>query len=60
MIGAPWYVLKKRLHTDLQTPAIREEITKYSTNHRVKVLAHPNNLKSNLLNLSNPELNPIC
>ena len=49
MVNAPWYVPNKLLHTDLQMPTIREEITKFSTNHRVKLLTHPNNLTCNLL-----------
>jgi hypothetical protein len=49
MVNAPWYVLNKLLHTGLQMPTIREEITIYSTNHRAKLLTHPNNLTSNLL-----------
>jgi len=35
-------------------PTIREEITKFSTNHRAKLLTHPNNLKSNLLTEQGP------
>jgi len=47
--NAPWYIPNKLLHTDLQIPTIREEITKFSTNHTAKLLTHPNELKSNLL-----------
>jgi len=43
------YVANKLLHTDLQMPTFREEITKFSTNHRAKLLTHPNELTSNLL-----------
>jgi len=55
MVNSPWYVPNKLLHTDLQMPTIREEITKYSTNHRAKLLTHPNTLTSNLLTEQGPE-----
>ena len=35
-------------------PTVREEITKLSTNHRAKLLTHPNELTSNLLNEQGP------
>ena len=49
IVNAPWYIPNKLLHTDLQIPTIREEITKFSTNHRAKLLTHPTELTSNLL-----------
>jgi len=49
MVNAPWYVPNQSLPIDLQMPTIREEIKKYSTNHRAKLLTHPNNFASNLL-----------
>ena len=49
IVNAPWYIPNKLLHTDLQMPTIREEITKFSTNHTSKLLTHPNELTSNLL-----------
>jgi len=49
IVNAPWYITNKLLHTDLQIPTIREEITKFSTNHRAKLLTHPNELTSNPL-----------
>ena len=54
MVNAPWYVPNKLLHTDLQMPTIREEITKFRTNHRTKLLTHPNNLTSSLLTEQGP------
>ena len=50
IVNAPRYISNKLLHTDLQMPTVREEITKFSTNHRVKLLTHPNERTSNLLN----------
>jgi len=55
MTPAVLNVLNLPLHTDLQIPTIREEITKFSTNHRAKLLTHPNNLTSNLLTEQGPE-----
>jgi len=49
IVNAPWYIPNKLLHTDLQIPTIREEITMFSTNHTAKLLTHPNELTSNLL-----------
>ena len=54
MVNAPWYVPNKLLHTDLQMPTIKEEITKFSTNHRAKILMHPNNVTYNLLTERGP------
>jgi len=54
MVNAPWYVPNILLHTDLQLPTIREEITKFSANHRAKLLTHPNNFTSNLLTEQGP------
>ena len=49
IVNALWYIPNELLHTDLQIPAIREEITEFNTNHRAKVLTHPKELTSNLL-----------
>jgi hypothetical protein len=54
IVNAPWYILNKLLHTDLQMPTVRQEITKFSTNHTAKLLTHPNELTSNLLNEQGP------
>jgi len=49
IVNTPCYIPNKLLHTDLQIPTIREEITKFSTNHRAKLLTYSNELTSNLL-----------
>jgi len=49
IVNAPWYIPNKLLHTDLQIPTIREEITKFCTNHRAKLLTHPNELSPSYL-----------
>ena len=46
--NAPWYVPNHVLHSDLQIPTIREEITRLSTNNKAKRVVHPNKLISNL------------
>ena len=46
--NAPWYVPNRVLHSDLQIPTIREEITRLSTNYKAKIDVHPNKLTTNL------------
>jgi hypothetical protein len=46
--NAPRYVPNHVLHTDLQIPTIREEITRFSTNYKAKLEVHPNALITNL------------
>ena len=43
-----WHFISTYFHI-FYTPIYREEITKFSTNHRAKLLTHPNELTSNLL-----------
>src|SRR5215469_6778058 len=45
---APWYVPNRVLHTDLQLPTVREEITRLSTTYKAKIEVHPNTLTHNL------------
>ena len=54
MVNAPWYIPNKLLHTDLQMPTIREEITKFSTHYRAKLHTHPNYLTSKLITKQGP------
>ena len=46
--NAPWYIPNHVLHTDLQIPTIREEITRLSSSYKAKIEVHPNKLTSNL------------
>ena len=46
--NAPWYVPNHMLHSDLQIPTIREEITRLSTNYKAKIDVHPNKLTTSL------------
>ena len=51
---APWYIPNYMLHSDLQIPTIREEITRLSTNYRAKIEVHPNKLTTSLLEKQGP------
>jgi hypothetical protein len=42
------------LHTDLNVPTFREEITKFSVKYRDKITAHPNELSPTLLEEEEP------
>jgi hypothetical protein len=46
--NAPRYVPNHVIHTDLQIPTIREEITELITNYKPKTEVHPNELTTNL------------
>jgi hypothetical protein len=46
--NAPRYVPNHVIHTDIQIPTIREEITRLSTNYKAKIEVHPNKLTTNL------------
>jgi len=48
LTNVPWYVPNHVLHSDLQIPTIREEITRLSTNYKAKIDVHPNKLTTNL------------
>ena len=47
--NAPWYVHNHVLHTDLQMPTIREEITRLSSNYKAKIEVNPNKFTTTLL-----------
>ena len=46
--NAPRYVPNRVLHTDLQMPTIREEITRLSSNYKTKIEVHTNELTTSL------------
>jgi hypothetical protein len=46
--NAPRYVPNHVIHTDLQIPTIREEITRFSTNYKAKMEVQTNKLTTNL------------
>jgi hypothetical protein len=49
IVNAPWYVPNTVLHTDLQIPTVKAEITNFSTKYREKLTTHPNELIPALL-----------
>ena len=44
IVNAPRYVPNTALHTDLQIPTVKAEITNFSTKYREKLITHPNEL----------------
>jgi hypothetical protein len=46
---APLFVLNMVIRRDLQTPTVKEEIRRYSSQYSVRVSAHPNDLLVNLM-----------
>jgi len=46
---APWYVPNPIIHTDLQIPTVKAEITNFSTKYREKLITNPNELTPALL-----------
>jgi len=54
IVNAPWYVPNTILHTDLQIPTVKEEITHFSTKYREKLLTHPNELIPAILEEEGP------
>jgi hypothetical protein len=53
-VNAPWYISNEVLHTGLNVPTIRLEITKFSIKYRDKITTHPNKLASTLLEKEEP------
>ena len=52
--NAPWYVPNHVLHSDLQMPTIREEISRLSSNYKAKIEVHPNKLTTSLFEKQGP------
>jgi hypothetical protein len=48
-VNAPRYVLNTLLHTDLQIPTVKAEITNFSIKYGEKLTTHPNELTPALL-----------
>jgi hypothetical protein len=49
MMDAPWYVPSTVIRRDLQTPTVKEEIRRYSSQYSARLRAHPNGLVVNLM-----------
>ena len=52
--NAPRYIPNHILHSDLQIPTIREEITRLSSIYKAKIMVHPNHLTTSLLENQSP------
>jgi hypothetical protein len=50
-VAAPRYVLNTVIRRDLQTPTVKEEIRRYSSQYSARLSAHPNDLVVNLMEL---------
>jgi hypothetical protein len=51
IVDAPWYVPNTVIWRDLQTPTVKEEIRRYSSQYSARLSAHPNVLIVNLMEL---------
>jgi hypothetical protein len=51
IVDAPWYVPNTVILRDLQTPTVKEEICRYSSQYSVRLSTHPNGLIVNLMEL---------
>jgi hypothetical protein len=49
IVDAPWYVPNMVIQRDLQTPTVKEEIRRYSSQYNARLSAHPNGLTMNLM-----------
>jgi hypothetical protein len=49
IVDASWYMPNTVIQKDLQTPAVKEKICRYSSQYSVHLSAHPNNLVVNLM-----------
>jgi hypothetical protein len=43
IVGAPWYVSNSVIRNDLQTPTVKEEISRFSSHYDVRISVHPMN-----------------
>jgi hypothetical protein len=51
IVNAPWYVPNTVIRRDLQIPAVKEEIRRYSSQYNARLSSHPNDLLVNLMGL---------
>jgi hypothetical protein len=52
IVDAPWYVLNTVIRRDLETPTVKEEIRRYSSQYSARLSTHPNDLIVNLLEIA--------
>jgi hypothetical protein len=53
IVDAPWYMPNTVIRRDLQTPTVKEEIRRYSSQYSARLSAHPNDPVVNLIELPN-------
>jgi hypothetical protein len=51
IVDAPWYMPNTVIRRDLQTPTVKEENRRYSSQYSARLSAHPNGLVVNLIEL---------
>jgi hypothetical protein len=51
IVDAPWYMPNTVIRRDLETPTVKEEIRRYSSQYSARLSAHPNDLIVNLIEL---------
>jgi hypothetical protein len=51
LLDETWYVPNTVIRRDLQTPTVKEEIRRYSSQYSARLSAHPNGLVVNLMEL---------
>jgi hypothetical protein len=49
IVDSAWYVPKTVIRKDLQTPTVKVEIRRYSSQYSARLSAHPNDLVVNLI-----------
>jgi hypothetical protein len=49
IVDASWYVSNTVFRRDLQTPTVKEEIRRFSSQYSARLRAHPNGLVVNLM-----------
>jgi hypothetical protein len=49
IVDAPWYVPNTVIRMDLQTPTVKEEIRRYSSQYSARLSTHSNGLVVNLM-----------
>jgi hypothetical protein len=51
IVDAPWYVPNTVIRRDLQIPTVKEEIRRCRSQYSARLIAHPNDLIVNLIEL---------
>jgi hypothetical protein len=54
IVDAPWKVPNTAIQRDFQTPRVKEEICRYSSQYSARLSAHPNGLVVNLMEQLKP------